>query len=145
VQPERAESSVEPVGPADLPAADPIDPFDGMVAVAMYDSADDAQQAAVALVARGIGAVVDDVGSTTPRPEDMPASVTARVMVLTTDLVRASEILGFDPPDWALQLSSDGVTPREEGTPWKKFLLLWAAAMIIIPGLAFLLSYNLSR
>jgi hypothetical protein len=138
---------VEPDRPEQLGAGpDELDgPRSGMVPVAMYDDASDAEQAAVALVARGIGAVVDELAPGSARPGDVPASVTARVLVLTTDLVRASEILGFDPPEWARELSTDGVTPREVGTPWRKILLLWLAAMILIPGLAFLLSYNLAR
>ena len=112
---------------------------DELVAVALYDDLDDAEQAATALVARGIGGVVQRRGTDFTDP-DVPDSVTCRVAVLAADHVRAAEILGFAEP--ATPLATEAVKPE---LPLGRVLLIFLIAMIVIPGLAFLLSYNLSQ
>lgn len=116
------------------------EPVGELVPVAMYDAAEDAEQAAKALVARGIGAIVQMVGTDVARTDEIPATVTAQVVVLRADAARAAEILGFaEPADAA------GAGPAKPQVPLKTVLVIFAIAMVVFPGLAFLISYNLGQ
>ncbi len=117
------------------------DASDVLVPVAMYDAEDDAEQAAKALVARGFGAIVQRFGTDLARGDDVPPGVTAQVVVLRADAARASEILGFAEPADAAGSGTKGSEPF----PLKKVLLIFAVAMVVFPGLAFLIAYNLGQ
>ena len=118
---------------------------DGFHIVALYDSVDEAEAAAKALVARGIGAIVRTYGAGNVRPAEAPEAAVAEVVVLGPDLARASEILGFDPPEWTRSLTADGRLQKPQRAPWKTILAIWLVAMILIPGIAFLITVNLTR
>lgn len=117
------------------------EPTDVLVPVAMYDAEEDAEQAAKALVARGFGAIVQRFGIDLVRGDEVPATVTAQVVVLRSDAARASEILGFAEPEDA---AGAGAKAKEE-FPLKTVLIIFAIAMVVFPGLAFLISYNLGQ
>ncbi len=116
------------------------EPAPALVPVAMYDDLDDAEQAAKALVARGIGAIVQRVGHDIARTDEVPPTVDAQVVVLAEDRARASEILGFAAP-----ADAAGGPPPKAKVPVKTVLLIFAVAMVVFPGLAFLLAYNLGQ
>ena len=117
------------------------DPSDVLVPVAMYDDTDDAEQAAKALVARGFGAIVQRFGVDLVRGDDVPPSVTAQDDVLRSQPARASQIISFaDPAD-----AAGAGTKAKQEFPLKTVLIIFAIAMVVFPGLAFLISYNLGQ
>lgn len=59
------------------------------------------------------------------------------VQVLVEDAVRACEVLGLDPPEAVPE-------PEPPRAPWKLVLLIWLAALIIIPLLAFFITINVA-
>lgn len=120
---------------------------EGLVPVALYDEEAAAEQAARALVARGIGAVVRVITPEARTLGSLPDTATTEVVVLPTELVRASAVLGFDLADrpdlLALTTSAEpGDGAEKPPFPWRKVLLIWAAAMILVPLAVFYLTYN---
>jgi hypothetical protein len=79
---------------------------------------------------------VQRIGIDFEADEDTPPTVSARVAVLPADQRRASELLGFADP-------ADAVVAKPT-MPVGRVLLIFAVAMVVIPGLAFWLSYNFS-
>jgi len=111
-----------------------------MAVVESYATEEEAVEQARLLVEHGIGASVAEA-----RAGKEPASPNAafRLEVLPIDVPRAERVLGFVEPDPDYDPADP---PRlEKGpTPWKALLLIWLAAMIVVPVLAFLLTWQLS-
>ena len=97
-----------------------------------------ADAAAARLVAAGIGATVDlFVPPPAESPPEGPPSQDGRwvVQVLDVDHVRACEVLGLAAPE-------PEEPPRRELPRWVMILLIWTAAMITLPLLAFWITVN---
>jgi hypothetical protein len=130
------------------------------VSIAEYPTESQARGAATSLVECGIGAAVapapppelpmvdpdqltahHDSAVPAPRnPDEYAARFHVRVMCI--DARRACELLGVEPPAEVVA-DADEEPP---GPPWKKILLIWAAALVIVPVMAFLLTvWILSR
>jgi hypothetical protein len=98
-----------------------------LVAVARHQSVDEARGTARALVEHGLGATV------------APAGEAFEVRVLPAEAGRAAEVLGGEEP-------ADPVLPEGKGpVPWRSLILIWVAAMIVIPLVAFLATYLITR
>jgi hypothetical protein len=71
-------------------------------------------------------------------PPSAPAGVPMfAVKVMPQQLRRSTELLGVELPAELLPAEK----PMETGTPWKKILILWGIAMLVVPALAFYVSY----
>jgi len=117
-----------------------VDGTGPMAVVESYATEEEAVEQARLLVEHGIGASVAEA-----RAGKEPASPNAafRLEVLPIDVPRAERVLGFVEPDPDYDPADP---PRlEKGpTPWKALLLIWLAAMIVVPVLAFLFTWQLS-
>lgn len=116
----------------------------GLAAVNEYATEAEARDAAATLVESGVGATVEPVPSEQPGggSGDGPSGA-YRVMVLDHEVVRASRLLDLEVADDEEEvLVQDLDTPLEKPkAPWKQILLIWLAAMIILPILAFTFTY----
>lgn len=105
----------------------------GFEIVSRHEAEDAARDAAGLLVGRGIGATVAEHEP----PEGEADAGRWCVEVLPEDHGRACEVLGLEVPE-----------PEEPEkppmAPWKIMALVWLAAMIILPVLAFWLTVNLA-
>jgi hypothetical protein len=153
-------------GHADGPEA----PMTGVVGY-VYEV--EAQEAARRLIEHGIGALVEssdvavgadgaaaavpdgaasgdpwgDGGADAGDPGEPPPEVVRgfAVLVLDHDARRASTILGLaEPEDRPEANPVEPMKPVRAKTPWGRVLLIWLAAMIIIPLVAFWLTYEIS-
>jgi hypothetical protein len=125
--------------------------------VETYASESEANVDARALVERGIGATVapipadelaaGDVGDGRDGGDggDLETAVatrTFRIEVLPHDLARAQEALELVEPEERPEANPEETMVLEKGpVPWKRVLLIWLAAMIVLPLVAFLLTF----
>jgi hypothetical protein len=93
------------------------------------------------LVEHGVGAHVVPIPAA-ELPDDGPRAG-YRVEVLPVDLERAQGVLGLAEVEPPFDPRSDWVAPEQGKTPWKTFAVIWIVAMLVVPALAFLLTYNL--
>ncbi|MEI7592313.1 MAG: hypothetical protein WCK41_03750 [Actinomycetes bacterium] len=100
-----------------------------MVVIEWFDDKADASRSATSLVERGIAAVLD---------ETSPSRV--GVSVLALDVSRACELLGLIP----LDDTRDDAALKRVGRPWLVPVLVFGLAMILVPLLAFFVSFKLS-
>jgi hypothetical protein len=105
-----------------------------MTILAWYDDTTDARSAAAGLVENGLGAVLDD--SQPPR---------TGVAVLSSDAVRARELLGLEP---VTVVGADGEEAEEAelrtmGRSWLVPVLVFAVALVVIPLVAFFVTFKL--
>lgn len=103
---------------------------DGYEIVARYHGAPEAETAAEQLVLRGMGAMAEH------RADHEAEHV---VVVVAGDAVRAREILGIAPPDEA-----DQPITRPPKTSGFWIAAVFLAAMILLPLIAFYVSFKLS-
>ena len=120
------------------------DPGGQMVELSRHPSAADAQGRAVTLLEAGIGAEVVAI-----LPEAGAGEGWA-VQVVRVDLARAAELTGQEgdavpattvdaaDPNAASSLDADAKEP----VPWKRIVLLFVIAMIVLPLLAFFITYQ---
>lgn len=105
-----------------------------------YETEAEANAAGAELVSNGIGATVEPIPAA-ELPEDGPRSG-YRVMVLDHQLKRAREVLGLEAAvDRDLANPEDVMKPVKGKADWKLFAMIWLAAMIILPALAFFVTY----
>ena len=126
------------------------------VPVGAFADAESATDAAKSLVGQGIGAQPERVAEAAPEPAGDGASDAAGgppepdeqgetdeqgerwvLNVLAEDALRACEVLGIEPP-------AEVPEPEPAQVPWKAVLLVWLAALIIIPLLAFFITINVA-
>jgi hypothetical protein len=105
-----------------------------LASVVTYGDEEQARAAARRLVEAGIGAQV--TAATQPGDGEGPAAAVWHVEVLPDDMGRACSHLGIDPPE---DLPDD----EPAGTPWKLIIGIWLAAMVVVPLVAFWLTYKL--
>jgi hypothetical protein len=104
-------------------------------AIATYPTEREAREAVQALTTQGIGATwrQSDLDAT---PDRVPAF---DLLVVPGDGARACQVLGLPEPD---------VADADEGRPaipdWVWVAAIFLAALIVLPALAFLVSYKLS-
>jgi hypothetical protein len=101
---------------------------DGFEVVARYHVEDEANQAVEALVLRGVGAVVER------QPHEAPFTL----LVVAGQADRAREVLGLPAV-----VTEDAPVPKARSQlVW--VLLIFAAAMVVLPVIAFFVSFKLS-
>lgn len=104
---------------------------DGYEVVARYHDEDDANRAAEVLLMRGTGAVVER------QSHDAPFAL----LVVTGGGPRAREVLGLTPD---APLATEP-TPQKRVRPQVVWIvLIFLAAMIVLPVISFLVSFKLS-
>jgi hypothetical protein len=107
-----------------------------MEIAARYETDDGARAAVETLTLRGVGATWEERSS----PDAASTGGAFAVLVVPGEAARAREILGFaPPPDDAT--SASGVDRRKQ-VFW--VLVVFGLAMIIVPAIAFFVSYKLS-
>lgn len=108
---------------------------DDMRVVVRYETEDEATSAVKVLTRRGIGALVE-------RESKADGEAGFEVLVVLGDMERACETLGVDAPE---SLSEDlAALSRRRFPDWVLVLIIFIAAMIILPLAAYFLSYKLS-
>lgn len=95
-------------------------------AVTTYAAEDEARDAALRLVERGVGATVASSG---------PGAW--ELQVLPEEVQRACELLEVEQPEAPL-------APRRSGPPWKTLVLIWLLALLTLPLLAFWITISLA-
>jgi hypothetical protein len=118
------------------------DEAEAMAVVGSYATESAAMDDARTLIENGIGATV--VAARVGRGGDGDDSDAAyRVEVLPIDVGRSERVLGLVESDPAYDPKNP---PKlEKGpTPWKTLLIVWALAMVIVPVLAFLITWKLA-
>jgi len=100
-----------------------------MTVVEWFDALDDANRAAASLVEHGVGAVLEQ--GSPPR---------TGVAVLVGDASRARQVLGLEAE--AETFESDEL--KEMSRTWLIPVLIFAVAIVVVPLVAFLLSFKLS-
>jgi hypothetical protein len=99
-----------------------------------------AKAAGAELVSNGVGAAVEPIPAA--EIEDGGFREGYRVLVLEHELHRAQEILGLvELSDRPPANPEEVMKPLPKQTNWKLVLLIWFAALILIPIGAFWLSY----
>jgi hypothetical protein len=117
-----------------------------LVVVAVAGSLADARDRARHLVEHGLGATVAEVSA--------PSGFEVRV--LPEEALRAAELLGAASGTEAEGVTTPAAPAPESGepveaplerppVPWKLLLAIWLAAMIVLPAVAFLGTYLVSR
>ena len=111
-----------------------------LVPVHEFHTEEGARTVGAELVAHGIGAEVQPVPAA-ELPEDGPQAG-YRVLVLEHELVRAQEVLGLvEPEDRPAANPEEPMTPVRPKTNWRVVAMVWLAALIILPVVAFFLTY----
>jgi hypothetical protein len=100
-----------------------------MTVVEWFDAVDDASRAAASLVENGVGAVLEH--GSPPR---------TGLAVLAGDATRARQVLGLE----SIVDEPDDDELKRMGRGWLVPVLVFGLAMILVPLLAFFLSYKLS-
>jgi hypothetical protein len=103
---------------------------EGMTTVATYGAEDAARDAAASLVSHGVGATVE------------PGGYGFCVAVLDSDLPRAHQVLGIEPPPAQTEVSEAEMTRSMR--VWLVPVLLLGTALLVVPVIAFLVSFKLS-
>ena len=127
-----------PVDEAARPDDGTGDAPEPLTVIAVYRAPEAADQAAKTLVAEGIGSVVDPIA-------DPPADGTDRsigVAVVAVDVDRARRVLGIEPPDDSDEPDAEQL--RREGRSMLIPVLLIGLAMVLIPLVAFFISFKAS-
>ncbi len=107
-----------------------------------YVSEAEANDGARSLVEHGIGAEVSPIPAD-ELPEDGP-SAGYQVRVLAHEQIRAQEVLGLiEPEDRPEANPVEFVPPPKRPLAWKQILVIWLIAMIVLPVVAFLLTYEI--
>jgi hypothetical protein len=105
---------------------------------ARYETDDDARQAVEALTLRGVGATWEQRSS----PDSASTGGDFAVLVVPGEASRAREILGFAAPPERDSTSPSAASERRKQIFW--VLVVFGLAMIIIPAIAFFVSFKLS-
>ncbi|MEJ5256440.1 MAG: hypothetical protein WHS89_13935 [Acidimicrobiales bacterium] len=104
-------------------------------AIARFGTEDEVREVVATLVERGIGATWEP----TPVPDPETGMSTFTLLVVPGDGARARELLGLAPG------GDDEPTGRWRRLPqWAYLLAIFVAALIIIPAIAFFVSYKLA-
>lgn len=104
------------------------DEHDGYEVVARYHVEDEANHAVEDLLLRGVGAMVER------QPHEAPFAL----LVVDGAGDRAREVLGLPA------VASDEPPRTKDRSQWLWVLLIFVAAMIVLPVIAFFVSYKLS-
>lgn len=107
---------------------------DDLVTVTTFATRAELSAAVESLTLAGIGAVGERA--------DQDAAGTFRVAVLVTDAERACDVLGVEPSqDLMRRVAELGAKARPR---WVWVLAIFAVAMIVLPALAFYVTYKLT-
>jgi hypothetical protein len=115
---------------------------DPLVMVYEFATEEGARKVGAELVERGIGAEVEPVPAA-ELDDDGPRAA-YRVLVLEHQLVRAQEVLGLvEPEDRPPANPEEPMEPVKGETNWKAVVLIWLAALILLPAVAFFVTYTI--
>ncbi|WP_208026952.1 hypothetical protein [Rhabdothermincola sediminis] len=103
-------------------------------AIARFVTEREARRAVESLVGHGIGATWEP----TPVPDPDTGRQTFTLLVVPGDGSRAREILGLPP------VAGEQVTGRRKLPQWAYVVGIFVAALIILPTIAFFVSYKLA-
>lgn len=123
---------------------------DEMVTITSFPSERMVREAAKTLVERGVGAVIargvpEETGQA-PEPADGMVThrntdeyvATFELKVMHHQVATACEVLNLElPPETVAELAEAAKAP----TPWKRILIIWAIAMLVIPVAAGFVSF----
>jgi len=113
---------------------------EALVPVEDFDTEAMANTAGAELVSHGIGAAVEAIPA--DELEDGESQEGYRVLVLEHEAKRAREVLGLvEPEERPPANPEEPMKPLPRDTNWKMVLLIWFAALIIIPAAGFFISY----
>jgi hypothetical protein len=113
-----------------------------MAVLESYATKDEAIENARLLVEHGVGANVVPVPA--DELEDDGPQAAYRIEVLPIDVRRAERALGMVEAAPHEVYDPENPPKLEKGpVPWKTLLVVWVAAMIIVPALAFFVAYNM--
>ena len=113
-----------------------------MAVLVSYPTRDEAIDNARLLVEHGVGANVVPVPA--DELEDDGPQAAYRIEVLPIDVHRAERALGIvEVPEDEIYDPENPPKLEKGPVPWKTLILVWIAAMVIVPGLAFLISFNM--
>jgi hypothetical protein len=104
-----------------------------LVAVARRDTVEEARSTARALVEHGLGATVS------------PAGEAFDVRVLPGEADRAAAVLGAPARAGAAEPGGEPPGTGRAPVPWRALIVIWVAAMVLIPLIAFLATYLIAR
>ncbi len=103
--------------------------------VAEFPTDVEARQAVETLTLEGVGATWEPVGAI----DGVTAPSSFRVLVVPVDLAKASRVLGLAEPDELDDEDDEPLIPE-----WAYVVAIFGAALVIIPLIAFFVSYKLS-
>jgi len=105
------------------------EPHSNLIVIEWFDDADTANRTAATLVEHGMGAVLE--------AGDPPRT---GVAVLGSDAARARQVLGLVEPDD----TAEEVELRTMSRSWLIPALIFAAAFVLVPLIAFFVSFKLA-
>lgn len=122
---------------------------DEMVTITAFPSERTAREKAKELVEHGVGAIIArglPEEHNDPEPYEDPVAhrntdeyvASFELRVMRHQVTTACEVLDLEVP---VETQAELVEERKESAPWKRILLIWAVAMVVIPVAAGLLSY----
>lgn len=129
------------------------EPIDPMVTIHLFPSERTAQESARTLVEHGVGSEIEpavppgvDAAAAADRQDGPPPRNTDEysamfgLRVMRHQVETACAALGLDlPAETVSELEEKAKAPKP--TPWRRILVIWAIAMIVIPLVAGYLTY----